>query len=47
MNNLHLAIIAALVMATMLIITGDYGKDMSQFQKKIQPDYQAYTEEAK
>jgi hypothetical protein len=47
MNNLHLAIIAALVMATLIYITGEFGNDMAHFQKTIRPDYQAYTEAAK
>jgi len=42
MNNAHLAIIVGLVMAVLVFMTGDYGNDMSHFQKKIQPDYQAY-----
>ena len=46
MNNLHLAIIAAFIMALMLFITGDYGKDMSHFQTTIsqRKDFQAYEE---
>jgi hypothetical protein len=44
MNNLHLAIIAALVVAVMMFVTSEVETDMADFQKKIsrQTDYQAY-----
>jgi len=44
MNNLHLAIITALVIATMLFVFSYDEKDMADFQKKIsrKADFQAY-----
>jgi hypothetical protein len=44
MNNLHLAIIAALVIATMLFVSSYDEKDFAGFQQKISmlADYQAY-----
>jgi len=44
MNNMHLAIIAALVLGLMVFVAGESEKDMADFQKKIsrRADFQAY-----